>query len=164
GVGGHSTIYLNGACLVGTGYPELKVCHDEPAGNGDGLSVHAHLSNANLPAIPGRDFFYHGDLKPGQPLTRAVYDATKVHAERLGLYDAIRFHNVVFDDMPEGYTREAYKYEVSIATDYAVGYGRDRYCARVPVSAAEMARIVAYLNGLNRPYREGKVKYDWSVF
>jgi hypothetical protein len=164
GVGGHSTIYLNGACLDGTGYPELKVCTDNPAANGVGLSVNAHFSNANWAAIPGRDFFYHGDLKPGQPLTRAIYDATKARAKRLGLYDAIRFHDDVFDDMPKGYTREAYKYEVSIATDYAIGYGRDRYCARVPVTAAEMARIVAYLNGLNEPYRDGKAEYEWDVF
>ena len=59
--------------------------------------------------------------------------------------------------------RDAFKYEVSIATDYAIGYGRDRYCARVPCHAAQMARIVDYLNGLNRPYRDGKAEYEWSV-
>ncbi len=163
GVGGHSTIYLNGVCLAGPGYPELAICPADPASNGVGLSVNAHFSNANWIAIPGRDFFYHGDLKPGQALTRQVYDATKAHAKRLGIYDAIRFHDRVFEDMPPGYTRDAFKYEVSIATDYAVGYGRDRYCARVPVTRAQMARIVDYLNGLNRPYRDGKAEYQWSV-
>jgi hypothetical protein len=163
GVGGHSTIYLNGVCRVGDGYPEVKLCTDDPASNGVGLSVNAHFANANWVAIPGRDFFYHGDLKPGQALTRAVYNATKAHAKRLGLYDAIRFHDVVFDDMPPGYKRDAFKYEVSIGTDYAIGYARDRYCARVPVSAAQMAHIVDFLNGLNRPYRDGKAVYEWSV-
>jgi hypothetical protein len=163
GVGGHSTIYLNGVCRVGDGYPDIALCADDPASNGVGLSVNAHFANANWVPIPGRDFFYHGDLKPGQPLTRAVYDATKAHAKRLGIYDSIRFHDSVFDDMPAGYTRGAFKYEVSIATDYATGYGRDRYCARVPVTAAQMARIVDYLNGLNRPYRDGKAEYEWSV-
>jgi hypothetical protein len=163
GVGGHSTIYLNGVCRVGDGYPEIAVCADDAASNGVGLSVNGHFANATWIAVPGRDFFYHGDLKPGQPLTRAVYDATKAHAKRLGLYDAVRFHDVVFDDMPPGYARDSFKYEVSIATDYAITYGRDRYCARVPVSAAEMTRIVDYLNGLNRPYRDGKAEYEWSV-
>ncbi len=163
GVGGHSTIYLNGVCRVGDGYPQIALCADDPASNGIGLSVNSHFSNANWVPIPGRDFFYHGDLKPGQALTRAAYDATKVHAERLGIYDGIRFHDWVFDDMPSGYVREAYKYEVSIATDYAITYGRDRYCARVPVTAAQMAQIVEYLNGLNRPYRDGEAEYEWSV-
>jgi hypothetical protein len=163
GVGGHSTVYLNGVCRKSDGYPDIALCADDPAGNGVGLSVNAHFANANWVPIPGRDFFYHGDLKPGEKLTRAVYDATKAHAKRLHLYDAIHFHDVVFDDMPQGYARDAWKYEVSIATDYAIGYGRDRYCARVPVSAAQMAHIVEYLNGLNRPYRDGKAVYRWSV-
>jgi hypothetical protein len=164
GVGGHSTIYLNGACLKGSRYAELEVCTKDPASNGLGLSVNAHFANANWVAIPGEDFFYHGDLKPGEALTRQVYDATKAHAKRLGIYNAIRFHDDVFDDMPPGYTREAFKYEVSISTDYATGYGRDRYCARVPVSASEMARIVRYMNSLNEPYRNDKAEYEWNVF
>jgi hypothetical protein len=163
GVGGHSTIYLNGVCSVGGGYPEITLCADDPASKGVGLSVNSHFANANWVPIPGRSFFYHGDLKPGQALTRQVYDATKAHAKRLGIYDAIRFHNEVFDDMPPDYARDAFKYEVSIATDYAIGYGRDRYCARVPVTAAQMIRIVDYLNGLNLPYRDGKAEYEWSV-
>jgi len=160
GIGGHSTIYLNGACLAGPGYPELRVCdgHD-----GVGLSVNAHFANANWAAIPGRQFFYHGDLAPGQKLTHAAYDATKAHAERLGLYDAIRFHDVVFEDMPPGAGREAFKYEVSIGTDYAIGYGRDRYCARVPTTAGQMGRITTYLNTINRPYRDGLATYQWGV-
>jgi len=164
GVGGHSTIYLNGACLAGRGYPELTVCIDDPASKGVGLSVNAHFANANWVAIPGQDFFYHGDLEPGQALTRQIYDATKAHAKRLGLYDAIRFHDDVFEEMPPGYNRDAFKYEISISTDYAVGYGRDRYCARVPVSATEMAEIIRYLNDLNQPYRDGQAEYEWNVF
>ena len=163
GVGGHSTIYLNGVCRVGDGYPEIEVCAEKPALNGVGLSVNAHFANANWVAIPGRDFFYHGDVKPGQKLTQAVYDATKAHAKHIGIYDAIRFHPRVFEGMPAGFTDESFKYEVSIATDYAIGYGRDRYCARVPVSKVQMVRITDYLNGLNRPYREGKAEYHWSV-
>jgi hypothetical protein len=163
GIGGHSTIYLNGACRVGDGYPEIEVCPTDPAANGVGLSVNSHFANANWVAVPGRDFFYYGDLRPGQPLTRQVYDATKAHAERLGIYNSIRFHDAVFEDMPPGYARDAFKYEVSIGTDYATGYARDRYCARVPVSAAQMARIVDYLNGLNRPYRDGQAIYEWNV-
>jgi hypothetical protein len=163
GIGGHSTIYLNGVCRMGDGYPEIAVCAHDAASNGVGLSINSHFANANWVAIPGRDFFYHGDLRPGEALTRQVYDETKAHAKRLRLYDSIRFHNFVFDDMPPDYKRDAFKYEVSIATDYAIGYGRDRYCARVPVSAAEMARIVAYLNGLNQPYRDGEAEYNWNV-
>ena len=163
GIGGHSTIYLNGVCRKGEGYPNLVLCAGEDTSDGVGLSVNAHFANANWAAIPGRDFFYHGDLKPGQALTPAVYEATKAHAKRLGIYDAIRFHRRVFEDMPPGTQPDAYKYEVSIATDYAVGYGRDRYCARTPVTKLQMMRIAEYLNAINQPYREGRAEYEWSV-
>ncbi len=163
GIGGHSTMYLNGVCRKDDGYPDLEICGANAESDGVGLSVNAHFANANWVAIPGRQFFYHGDLKPGEKLTRAVYDATKAHAKRLRLYDAIRFHDVVFDDMPQGYERDAFKYEISIATDYATGYGRDRYCARKPVSRAQMGRIVGYLNDINRPYRDGSAVFEWSV-
>ncbi len=99
GVGGHSTIYLNGVCREGDAYPVITVCAHDPAANGVGVSANSHFANANWVPIPGRDFFYHGDLKPGQKLTRAVYDETKAHAKRLRIYDGVRFHNWVFDDM-----------------------------------------------------------------
>jgi hypothetical protein len=54
-------------------------------------------------------------------------------------------------------------YEVSIGTDYAIGFGRDRYCARVPMSRAQMGKIVAYLNGVNAIYKDGKTDFVWNV-
>jgi hypothetical protein len=50
-----------------------------------------------------------------------------------------------------------------VSTDYAVGFGRDRYCARVPLDREKMTRIVDYLNGLNVPYRDGKKEFEWDV-
>ena len=45
-----------------------------------------------------------------------------------------------------------FMYDMSIATDYAIGFGRDRYCARAPLDRAKMAAAVAYLNAVNAPY------------
>ena len=165
GVGGHSTMYLNGACLMGDGTQTLRLCdaRDGADTDGVGISANSHFINANWIAIPGRNFFYHGDLQPGQRLTHAIYDETKAHAERIGLYNGVRFHDRVFRDLPPGYQREDFKYEVSIGTDYAIGYGRDRYCARVPLSGDEISRMIAYLNALNRPYQAGEAVYEWSV-
>jgi hypothetical protein len=165
GIGGHSVIYINGVCLkTPGGYPELAMCPGNPGGNGVGISVNSHFINATWVGVPGHDFFFHGDLQPGQQLTRAVYNETKAHAARLGLYDTLRFHDEAYEGMPPGFDRETFKYEVSIATDYALSYGRDRYCARVPVTAAQMEKIVAYMNGLNTPFRDGKAEFEWNVF
>jgi hypothetical protein len=66
--------------------------------------------------------------------------------------------------MPPGMAPEDYKYEVSIATDYAISLGRGRYCARVPVTRAQMAAMLEFLNAQNAPYRSGREEFRWSLF
>ena len=56
---------------------------------------------------------------------------------------------------PVGISTRDYMYEMSIASDYAIAFGRDRYCARVPVDRVRMQGVVAYLNSVNAPYRQG---------
>ncbi|MDB5406496.1 MAG: hypothetical protein JWL84_1408 [Rhodospirillales bacterium] len=166
GFGGHSVLYLNGVCKVKDAhYPEIALCDDGPevAENGVGLSVNAHYKNANWVATEGRDFFFHGGLDPAARLTRADYARVQAKAEAMGIYDGVQFHREVFDDMPAGMPREDFKYEMSVATDYAIGFGRDRYCARVPMSRDKMARVVTFLNGLNEPYRRDDKEFEWDI-
>ena len=161
-IGGHAVFYLNGACLDRAAhYPVLEVCE---SGEGVGLSMNAHFRNAKWVATPGRDFFFHGNLAPGAPVTRDTYRAVQREARRRGIYDGVAFNDVVFEDMPQGWSRDDWMYEVSVATDYAIALGRGRYCARVPVDRAQMRAMVDFLNAENAPYREGRRVFDWSVF
>ncbi|HYZ64444.1 MAG TPA: hypothetical protein VE650_18495 [Acetobacteraceae bacterium] len=158
-IGGHAVFYLNGACKKpDEAYPVLELCE----GGGVGLSVNEHFRNAKWVAAPGHDFFFAGNLGQGAAVTPAAYQAVQREAQRLGIYDGVAFHEKVFDDMPAGWTREDWKYEMSIGTDYAIGLARGRYCARVPVDRAAMARMVTFLNAENAPYRAGKV-FHWSI-
>ena len=159
-IGGHAVFYLNGACRdPASAYPVLILCER----GGAGLSMNEHFRNAKWVATPGLDFFFNGDIQPGTPVTRQTYAAVQREAHRLGIYDGIAFHDVVFDDMPKGWSRENWKYEVSAGTDYAIAMARGRYCARVPLDRAAMRRMIAFLNAQNAPYRAGKV-FHWSVF
>ena len=161
-IGGHSVFYLNGACLVpGEGYPVLEVCVPT---DGVGLSMNEHFSNAKWVATPGRDFFFTGGLSAGEVLTRARYGAVQAEAKRLDIYQGIRFRPFVFEAMPQGWAARDWMYEMSAATDYAVGMGRGRDCARVPVTRAQMGRMVAFLNRENAPYRAGTREFSWSIF
>ena len=166
GFGGHAILYLNGVCRDRrAGYPVIGFCDDDapPEERGVGLSVNAHYKNAIWVATPGRDFLFHGTLQPGARLTRAVYEQTQAAAKAKGIYDGVEFHDGVFADMPPQTSRRDDMYEVSIATDYAIGFGRDRYCTRVPLDRERMAALVAYLNGLNAPYRAGEKEFNWNV-
>jgi len=166
GPGGHSVLYLNGVCRDrDAGYPTVALCTDDgsAAQQGVGLSVNAHFKNANWVATDSREFFFHGGLAPSERLTRAAYDRAQAQAERKGLLDGIVFHPEVFDDMPAGSDKHDYMYEVSIATDYAIDFGRDRYCARVPMNRVQMGKVVDYLNGVNAIYKDGQKDFVWNV-
>lgn len=159
-IGGHAVFYLQGACRdPADPYPVLRLCEN----GGAGLSMNAHFRNAKWVAIPGRDFFFDGNLAAGTPVTRQTYAGVQREARRLGIYDGVVFHDEVFDGMPPGWSREDWKYEVSAGTDYAIGMARGRYCARVPVDRVAMARMIAFLNAENAPYRAGAA-FHWSLF
>lgn len=165
-IGGHAVFYLNGACrIAGLGYPVLGVCDgvDGHPPDGVGLSMNEHFRNAKWVATPGRGFFFGGGLAPNAPLTRDGYRALQAQAKRLGIYDGVTFQPWVYETLP-GWAPEDAKYEVSAATDYAISLGRGRYCARVPVSRAQMAAMVDWLNAQNAPYRAGLRTFEWSVF
>ena len=166
GIGGHSVFWLNGVCRdPSAGYPTLKLCDGTtpPDQQGVGLSVNAHFKNTVWVATPGRDFFFRGTLAPKQQLTRAEYEHTLAVAEKLGIYEGVEFHPGVFDDQPPGMSRREFMYDISIATDYAVNYGRDRYCARVPLDREQITKAVGYLNNLNADYKSGKRDFEWNV-
>ncbi len=167
-IGGHAVFYLNGACrIAGLGYPVLGVCDgaDGQPPDGVGLSMNAHFMNAKWVATPGRDFFFSGGLAPDAPLTRDGYVRVQQQAKRLGIYEGVVFHPEAFVVLPLGWGGlENAKYEVSVATDYAISLGRGRYCARVPATRAQMAAMVAFLNDQNAPYRSGARMFEWSVF
>jgi hypothetical protein len=165
GPGGHSVLYLNGVCKKpDEGYPVVAMCDGEPKpGEGVGISVNAHYRNANWSAIQGRAFFFRGGLAEGEALTQEAYDRAQARAKAAGALDGIEFHPEVMRDKPASMSDRDYKYELSVATDYAIGFGRDRYCARVPVDRARMQGVVAYLNSVNTPYRLGLREFEWDV-
>lgn len=167
GIGGHLLLYLNGVRVDhSSGYPVLEVVAPTSAAgrHGAAVSVNSHYRNANWVAIEEREFIFRGALAPGEALTRDAYERTQARARSRGLLDGIAFHEHFFRDKPPGMSVDAFKYEISVATDYGATFGRDCYRARVPLDAGRMARMVDYLNALNAPYRTGQRIYHWRIF
>jgi hypothetical protein len=166
GPGGHAVFYLNGVCRVeDTRYPVIELCRPGSGSgrDGAGLSVNANFKNANWVATEGRDFFFRGGLAPGQRLTKAAYLKTLKQAEEMGIYDGVQFHDDAFDDKPANMSQHDFIYEESVGTDFAVAFGRNRYCARVPLARDQMTAVVRYLNDVNSTYRDGTKEYDLGV-
>lgn len=166
GMGGHSLLYLNGVCRDRrAGYPTLKLCEPSAcaADYGVGISVNSHYRNANWVATEGRDFVFRGMLRPGERLTRAAYERTQASAKQMGVLEGVEFHGHLFKNKPRSMSKRDYMYEISVATDYAVTFGRHVFRARVPLDRARMSTIVDFLNGVNSPYRDGTKEFRWRI-
>lgn len=166
GMGGHSLFYLSGVRLDRTiGYPTLKLC--EPGASaanwGVGISVNAHYRNANWVAAEGRDFVFRGALRAGERVTRDSYERTQEQAKAMGILDGVEFHEHLFRDKPRGMSRRDYMYEISVASDYAINFGREIYRAKVPLDRQRTGIIVDFLNALNATFRDGERVYRWRV-
>jgi hypothetical protein len=166
GMGGHSLLYLSGVCLDRqAGYPTLKLCDPGawPARHGVGISVNSHYKNANWVAAGDPDFPWRGALAPGERLTRDAYERTQDCAKAMGILDGVQFHDHLFRDKPHCMSERDYMYEISIATDYAVCFGRDTYRARIPLERRRMGAMVDFLNDLNETYRDGRRVFRWKA-
>jgi hypothetical protein len=167
GAGGHAAFFLNGACRdPAVAYPTLRLCDELPPDTvqGAGVSMDANFSNANWTVTPGHDFFYNGGVPPGEPLTAERYRLVQHTAEQIGVLRGIVFQPALFADKPAGMSDEDYRYNLSIGTEYGLTLARGLYCARVPLSRAQMAAMVDYLNAKNALYRNGPRHFDGSVF
>src|SRR5258708_24774020 len=128
GPGGHSVLYLNGVCREkGAVYPVVELCGpgDPKPGQGVGLSVNDHYQNANWVATEGRDFLFHGDLAPGENLTREAYLRTQHKADAMVIMEGAKFHSRVFDDKPAPRSKTNFKYNIDISIDYSCDFTRN---------------------------------------
>jgi len=168
GVAGHAVMYLKGACKDEQApYPQLRRCRvaatepDDPE-HGAGISVNRWFQNVNWVAVPGYKLFYEGNLKFGERLTQAQFDATVHDTIEKGVYKGVQFHD--FPSAGPGAGLENFVANEGIGTDLALQFARSVFCARIPVTAQMMDEIIAFLNDKNREYAEGEADYNWSVW
>jgi len=167
GVTGHAVMYIKGACKDDDApYPQLRQCRypatrlDDPE-HGAGVSVNRWFRNVNWVAIPGYKLFYEGNLEPGQPLTQEHFDATVRDVIARGVFDGVELHDYP-TEAPER-TIEDFVTRRSIATDFALRYGRTAFCSRMPVTEPMLDEIIAFLNDKNLEYATGEADYNWSL-
>jgi len=168
GVAGHAVMYIKGACKdQQAAFPQLRQCRvaatelSDPE-HGAGVSVGRWFRNVNWVAIPGYDLFYQGNLKLGEPLTQAHFDATVHDVVSKGVYNGVQFHtspSTAADASLENFIAEE-----GIGTDLALQFARSVFCARLPITEPMLHEIIDFLNDKNREYAEGAADYKWSVW
>ena len=168
GVAGHAVMYIKGACKDEQApFPQLRRCRvtatelNDPE-HGAGVSVGRWFRNVNWVAIPGYELFYQGNLKFGEPLTQAHFDATAHDAISKGVYKGVEFH--ASPSVGAGANLEDFIAQEGIGTDLALQFARSVFCARVPITEPMLDEIIAFLNDKNREYAEGEADYNWDVW
>jgi hypothetical protein len=168
GVAGHAVMYIKGACKDEQApFPQLRRCRvaatelNDPE-HGAGVSVGRWFRNVNWVAIPGYELFYEGNLKFGEPLTQARFEATVRDAIEKGVYKGVEFHD--YPTANTGAGLEEFVANEGIGTDLALQFARSVFCARLPVTQPMLDEIIAFLNDKNREYAEGDADYNWSVW
>jgi hypothetical protein len=115
----------------------------------------------NWVAVPGYELFYTGNLKPGERLTRAHFDATVREAIHKGVFKGVDLHPGWGTN--EDGTLEDFVGERSIGTDFALQFSRNVFCARVPVTEPVLDEVIAFLNDKNYEYATGEADYNWNL-
>jgi hypothetical protein len=168
GVAGHAVMYIKGACKDEQApFPQLRRCRvaatelDDPE-HGAGVSVGRWFRNVNWVAIPGYELFYEGNLKFGERLTQAHFEATVHDTISKGVYKGVEFHD--YPSTGAGAGLENFVANEGIGTDLALRFARSVFCARIPVTESMLDEIIAFLNDKNREYAEGDADYNWSVW
>jgi hypothetical protein len=165
---GHAAFYLKGVRRVaGAPYPQLELAPEDASlsdpNTGVGVSVNKVLANVNWVAFDGCDLFYDGGMREGDVIDAGAAEAVVDRVLRSGAFDGVVVHDWVLADKPAGVSDERYLGGQSIGTDFALRFGRDVACVRIPVTREMMAEVVAYLNAMNRRYADDpKATFEWD--
>ena len=168
GVAGHAAMYIKGACKDEKApFPKLRRCRvaatelNDPE-HGAGVSVGRWFRNVNWVATPGYELFHDGNLKIGERLTQANFEATVRDVISKGVYKGVEFHD--YPSSGAGASLENFVENEGIGTDFALQFARSVFCARLPVTEPMLDEIIAFLNDKNREYAEGEADYNWNVW
>ena len=84
--------------------------------------------NVNWVAIPGYELFYQGNLKFGERLTQARFEASVRDAIGKGVYKGVEFHD--YPGASAGAGLENFVANEGIGTDLALQFARSVFRAR----------------------------------
>jgi len=162
---GHAVMYLKGACKDDSaGYPRLKLCDAGSQHTGVGVSVNKTFKNVNWMATPGKELFFSGNLKPAEFVTEETVRATIQSAADDDIFEGITVHEQYKPPKDDLEAVELFLASETLGTDFALNFGRNAFCANLPVSEPVLRGVVDYLNGLNDEYARGEATYNWSGY
>lgn len=169
GAGGHAVLYLKGVCRdTAAGYPRLRLCQagekdlSDPE-SGTAISVDEVFKNVNWMAVDGRDLLLTGGLRTDETLTVATRDRAVQKILSGGMMNGILPHAKYLEDKPAGMSDQEHMARLGIGLNFGLTFGRNAYCARLPVSRDMLEPMVNQLNRRNEEFIGGAKDFNWNV-
>jgi len=165
---GHTVLYIKGACRdKSVPYPKLKLCDPgtdlTKKSSGVALSVEKIVSNSQYVATDGVDFLLNGSSLPDEPLTIDSIKNTVNAVLASGSLNGLKIHDKYLRKKPTDASVAEYLAWIGVGTDFAVSFGRDSTCARIPMTQSQIQAEVNYVNDTNEPYVTGAQEFSWSA-
>ncbi|HEX5830137.1 MAG TPA: hypothetical protein VFY16_04090 [Gemmatimonadaceae bacterium] len=159
---GHSVILVRGLALDPRApYPRVRLAPlgAPPESASAGLSVNRDFTNVNWIGSPAPWFFLRGDAPPdAESLRLADVERTVERALALGVFRGVTTN---LPANPDSTLRQRIA-ETSVATDFALTFGRTLECVVVPLTPSMLAPLAAHLNDRNARYAETGRPYHWN--
>jgi hypothetical protein len=111
--------------------------------------------------MDGKSFLINGRVKPDQPVDQPAVDKVVSEVLKKGLLDGVSVHETYLTTKPSAMPTDEYIAREAISTDFAMNFGRNVYCVKLPIKQEMLSPMVDYLNSRNDEYR-GSKKYNWS--
>ncbi len=167
---GHAVMYVKGACRdTSVSYPRLRVCDPDKVDLNDpevgfGVSVNKVMKNVNWMAIPGKRLFYAGNVPKDRVLDADTARATIQYAADHDVFAGIEIHEQYEPVRGDEWDMEYFLASETLGTDFALNFGRNVFCATLPVTRPMLEDIVGYLSSINDQYARGEADYNWSGY
>jgi len=146
----HAVLFFKNACIdTNYAYPQIRRCTENDPIKGVGVSVNKIFKNVNWVAIPGQELFFYGDLKDDEVLNQKSKNRVISKVVPLGIYQGIQVKDAVLAQKPSTMDETWFKVDKSLDTDFAVNFGRDIYCANVPLTNQMLDQGIEFVNLAN---------------
>lgn len=169
GAGGHAILYIKGACRDrDAAYPRLKICDEsvrdmsDPE-SGAAISTDQMFSNVNWIALDGRNMLFHGGLPAQATVDEAARQRLESQVLELGIFRGVEVHSKYQNKWDTGKSDEVNLIRAALGTDFALSWGRNLYCTRMPLSRDKIPPLVGQLNQLNEELHESSDGYNWNL-
>ena len=159
---GHQYMWIKGAAIAekepGTRFPQLHLSRE----HGVGVSVNSSF-DAYWIAVDDYDLFMHGKVEKTRGFSKEDRQSLISKVKEKGYFKGLRLKDGFNEALAKERTEEEILIQQSVGTDFAIGVAATGYCVRIPVSEADIKRVINELNMQNKLFEKGETRFN-SIF